>query len=68
MLGERDAEFASIGPCSRYTTSIRCQRSRSRLLAGQPLYFLLVPRLLDAKDPEMLSFILFFGFSQVIVR
>src|SRR5205823_152089 len=26
----------------------------------------LVPRLLTAKDPEMLSFILFFGFSQVI--
>ena len=36
------------------------------LLAGLPLYFLLVPRLLTAKDPEMLSFILFFGFSQVI--
>jgi branched-chain amino acid transport system permease protein len=36
------------------------------LLAGLPLYFLLVPRLLPAKDPEMLSFILFFGFSQVI--
>jgi branched-chain amino acid transport system permease protein len=36
------------------------------LLAGLPLYFLLVPRLLAAKDPEMLSFILFFGFSQVI--
>src|ERR1700686_4433997 len=35
------------------------------LLAGLPLYFLLVPRLLAAKDPEMLSFILFFGFSQV---
>src|ERR1041385_2408124 len=36
------------------------------LLAGLPLYFLLVPRLLAAQDPEMLSFILFFGFSQVI--
>src|SRR6202162_6349671 len=36
------------------------------LLAGLPLYFLLVPRLLAARDPEMLSFILFFGFSQVI--
>jgi branched-chain amino acid transport system permease protein len=36
------------------------------LLVGLPLYFLLVPRLLSAKDPEMLSFILFFGFSQVI--
>ena len=33
---------------------------------GLPLYYLLVPRLLSAKDPEMLSFILFFGFSQVI--
>jgi branched-chain amino acid transport system permease protein len=33
---------------------------------GLPLYFLLVPRLLRAKDPEMLSFILFFGLSQVI--
>ncbi len=36
------------------------------LLAGLPLYYLLVPRLLQAKDPEMLSFILFFGLSQVI--
>ncbi len=36
------------------------------LLAGLPLYYLLVPRLLRAKDPEMLSFILFFGLSQVI--
>jgi branched-chain amino acid transport system permease protein len=35
-------------------------------IIGLPLYFLLVPRLLRAKDPEMLSFILFFGFSQVI--
>ncbi|MBU6491637.1 MAG: branched-chain amino acid ABC transporter permease [Burkholderiales bacterium] len=33
---------------------------------GIPLYYLLVPRLLKAKDPEMLSIILFFGFSQVI--
>jgi branched-chain amino acid transport system permease protein len=33
---------------------------------GLPLYYLLVPRLLRAKDPEMLSFILFFGLSQVI--
>src|SRR4029077_6127479 len=31
---------------------------------GLPLYYLLVPRLLKAKDPEMLSFI--FGLSQVI--
>jgi branched-chain amino acid transport system permease protein len=36
------------------------------LIAGLPLYYLLVPRLLRAKDPEMLSFILFFGLSQVI--
>jgi branched-chain amino acid transport system permease protein len=36
------------------------------LLLGFPLYYLLVPRLLRAKDPEMLSFILFFGLSQVI--
>jgi branched-chain amino acid transport system permease protein len=36
------------------------------LLLGLPLYYLLVPRLLGARDPEMLSFILFFGFSQVI--
>src|SRR5262249_15587302 len=33
---------------------------------GLPLYYVLVPRLLKAKDPEMLSFILFFGFSQVL--
>jgi branched-chain amino acid transport system permease protein len=33
---------------------------------GLPLYYLLVPRLLKAKDPEMLSFILFFGLSQVL--
>ncbi len=31
-----------------------------------PLYYVLVPRLLTARDPEMLSIILFFGFSQVI--
>ena len=36
------------------------------LIVGLPLYYLLVPRLLRAKDPEMLSFILFFGLSQVI--
>jgi branched-chain amino acid transport system permease protein len=36
------------------------------LAIGLPLYYLLVPRLLRAKDPEMLSFILFFGLSQVI--
>jgi branched-chain amino acid transport system permease protein len=33
---------------------------------GLPLYYSLVPRLLTAKDPEMLSFILFFGLSQVL--
>ncbi len=36
------------------------------LLLAIPLYHLLVPRLLAARDPEMLSIILFFGFSQVI--
>jgi branched-chain amino acid transport system permease protein len=36
------------------------------LLVGLPLYYLIVPRLLAGKDPEMLSFILFFGLSQVI--
>src|SRR5579883_1351040 len=33
---------------------------------GIPLYYLFVPRLLAAKDPEMLSIILFFGLSQVL--
>ena len=35
-------------------------------LAGLPLYYLLIPRLSRAKEPEMLSLILFFGLSQVI--
>ena len=35
-------------------------------LIAYPLYFLLVPRLLSARDPEMLSIILFFGLSQVL--
>src|ERR1700730_13184418 len=35
-------------------------------IAGVPIYYLLVPRLLRAKDPQMLSFILFFGLAQVI--
>jgi branched-chain amino acid transport system permease protein len=35
-------------------------------LLGLPLYYAFVPRLLKSKDPEMLSFILFFGLSQVI--
>src|SRR5215469_9207856 len=34
------------------------------LVLGWPLYYLLVPRLLAARDPEMLSIILFFGLSQ----
>lgn len=33
---------------------------------GVPIYYLLVPRLQKSDDPEMLSFILFFGLSQVI--
>jgi branched-chain amino acid transport system permease protein len=36
------------------------------VLAGWALYYVLVPRLLSSRDPEMLSFILFFGLSQVI--
>ncbi len=36
------------------------------VIVGLPLYYLLVPRLLRAENPEMLSFILFFGLSQVI--
>lgn len=35
-------------------------------LLGVALYYAVVPRLLAARDPEMLSFILFFGLSQVI--
>jgi len=35
-------------------------------LAGLPIYYLVVPRLLQARDSEMLSVILFFGLSQVI--
>jgi branched-chain amino acid transport system permease protein len=35
-------------------------------LAGLPIYYLVVPRLLRARDSEMLSVILFFGMSQVI--
>lgn len=35
-------------------------------LLAFPLYYALVPRLLTARDPEMLSIILFFGLSQVI--
>ena len=32
------------------------------LVLGLPLYYVLVPRLLQARDPEMLSFILFWVF------
>lgn len=35
-------------------------------VVGLPVYYLLVPRLFRAKEPEMLSLILFFGLSQVI--
>ncbi len=31
-----------------------------------PIYYLMVPRLMAARDSEMLSLILFFGLSQVI--
>ncbi len=36
------------------------------MLAGLPLYYLVVPRLQRARDSEMLSLILFFGLSQMI--
>lgn len=36
------------------------------VVIGLPLYAALVPRLLSTRDPEMLSFILFFGVSQMI--
>jgi branched-chain amino acid transport system permease protein len=35
-------------------------------LIGLPIYYVIVPRLLLARDSEMLSVILFFGLSQVI--
>src|SRR5487761_2726643 len=35
-------------------------------LIGLPIFYLVVPRLLQARDAEMLSVILFFGLSQVI--
>ncbi len=35
-------------------------------LLGLPFYYLVVPRLLAARDAEMLSIILFFGVSQII--
>ena len=36
------------------------------VLVGLPFYYLVVPRLLAARDSEMLSIILFFGVSQII--
>ncbi|MDE2583144.1 MAG: branched-chain amino acid ABC transporter permease, partial [Rhodospirillales bacterium] len=36
------------------------------VLAGLPLYYMIVPRLQRARDAEMLSLILFFGLSQMI--
>jgi branched-chain amino acid transport system permease protein len=35
-------------------------------LIGLPIYYLVVPRLQQARDAEMLSIILFFGLSQII--
>jgi branched-chain amino acid transport system permease protein len=35
-------------------------------IIGLPIYYLVVPRLLAARDAEMLSIILFFGLSQMI--
>ncbi len=36
------------------------------MLFGLPLYYLIVPRLLSSKNPEMLSLIFFFGMAQLI--
>lgn len=36
------------------------------IAVGIPIYYLIVPRLMRARDTEMLSLILFFGMSQVI--
>jgi branched-chain amino acid transport system permease protein len=36
------------------------------VVIGWPLYYLVVPPLQRSRDPEMLSFILFFGIAQVI--
>ncbi|MEX1661712.1 branched-chain amino acid ABC transporter permease [uncultured Thioclava sp.] len=36
------------------------------IVIGFPLYYAIVPRLQRSRDPEMLSFILFFGLAQVI--
>ncbi|MEE3500242.1 branched-chain amino acid ABC transporter permease [Acidiphilium acidophilum] len=36
------------------------------MVIGWPLYYAVVPRLQRSRDPEMLSFILFFGVAQII--
>ena len=36
------------------------------MVIGWPLYYAVVPRLQASRDPEMLSFILFFGIAQMI--
>jgi len=36
------------------------------VVIGFPLYYAIVPRLQRSRDPEMLSFLLFFGLAQVI--
>lgn len=36
------------------------------VIIGLPLYYAVVPRLQLSRDPEMLSFILFFGIAQII--
>lgn len=38
----------------------------SAIVIGWPLYYAVVPRLQKSRDPEMLSFILFFGVAQVV--
>ena len=36
------------------------------VIIGYPLYYAVVPRLQRSQDPEMLSFILFFGIGQML--
>lgn len=36
------------------------------VIIGYPLYYAVVPRLQMSRDPEMLSFILFFGIAQIL--
>lgn len=36
------------------------------IVIGYPLYYAVVPRLQKSRDPEMLSFILFFGVAQIL--